>query len=90
MEGGEKEKLHHYMIFVTFSSLVREKKFYFINLIKMSTVTKNENKMANVQNNKEGFIYNRCYFTKPYTSYLRLTRKEHEEDVNHILLTLTL
>ena len=40
LEGGGEEKLH-YMTFVTFSSLVYEKKFYSINLIKM---TKNENK----------------------------------------------
>ena len=25
LEGGEEEKLHHYMIFVTFSPLVHEK-----------------------------------------------------------------
>ena len=36
----EEEKLHHYIIFVTFSSLVHEK-IYPINLIKM---TKIENK----------------------------------------------
>ena len=47
LEGWEcigkegEEKLHHYIIFVTLSSLVHEKKIYPINLIKM---TKIENK----------------------------------------------
>ena len=36
-EGGE--KLHHYIIFVTLSSLVHEK-FYPINLIKMTKIEK--------------------------------------------------
>ena len=35
LEGGEEEKLHHYIIFSTLSSLVHEKNFYPINLIKM-------------------------------------------------------
>ena len=35
LEGGGEEKLCHYMTFVTFSLLVREK-FYSINLIKMT------------------------------------------------------
>ena len=44
LEGWEcigkegEEKLHHYIIFVTFSSLVHEKNFYPINLIKMTKI----------------------------------------------------
>ena len=49
------EKLHHYIIFVTLSSLVHGK-FYPINLIKM---TKIETKIASVQNKKKSFIYNK-------------------------------
>ena len=51
LEGWEcigregEEKLHHYIIFDTLSSLVHEKKFYTINLIKM---TKIENKNLQV------------------------------------------
>ena len=40
-EGRREDNLHNYIIFVTVSSLVHEKKFYPINLIKM---TKIENK----------------------------------------------
>ena len=36
------EKLHHYIIFVTLSSLVNEK-FYPINLIKMTNFIENKN-----------------------------------------------
>ena len=68
------------------------KKFYPINLIKM---TKIENKKLQVLKikRKEKILYLqwRWYFTEPYTYFLvRMTQKEREEGASHILLTVRL
>ena len=46
-------------------------------------------KIASVQNKKKSFIYNKDYFTEPYTFFLvGMTQKECKEDASHTLLTV--
>ena len=63
-----------------------KKKFYPINLIKM---TKIETKIASVQNEMKSFIYNEDIILPPYP-YLQvgMTQKEREEGASHTLLTV--
>ena len=91
--GGEcigrrgEEKLHHYIIFGTWSSLVHEKDLSY----QPDKDDQNWKQKLQVFKIKKERLYlqYRYYFTEPFTYFLvGMTQKEREEGANYTLLTV--